>query len=111
MVYNYRLSYPAGYKVVKLSSTFTSYNIKVKNTRAVTNNYFHNLSISCLSIKCQKMVQNVDRCFPKLTTQRYSVYCHRGLKKTRKYSHLRSRNQRILTLFLKKKTQNDESNT
>ncbi len=61
------------------------------------------------SIKCQKMVKNVDQCFPKpkvactclvlSTTQRYSAYCHR---ETRMYSHSRSRNQRIWKLFLKK---------
>lgn len=37
------------------------------------------------TVKCQKMVQNVDQCFPKPTmtssTQTYSVYCHRGFDK------------------------------
>lgn len=46
-----------------------------------------------LFIKCQKMVTNVDQCFPKpadvdvlnclglSTTQSYSVYFHRGVSK------------------------------
>ena len=44
---------------------------------------------------------DVLKCVVLPTMQRYSVYCHKEVKKPKKYSHLRSWNQRSWTFYSK----------